>query len=95
MANLHLKPWTDQRLTMAMGHTGKKSGQLGGSYISDLVSLKKCITLCVGCSRKFSAASNGYVTDRSIPKCSASCDGCKDMGHDRNVYVHHQNMPKL
>lgn len=93
MAHLHLKPWTTQRLAMADLHTGKKSGQMAGTYISDLVTLRKAISLCVDCLPKFNAARNGYVTCKNIPMVGGRCDGCKEDGMERRLFLHHQNMP--
>lgn len=93
-AALHLKPWTDQRLTLAAESTGKKSGTTAGSYIADLVSLKKAILLCPACLPKFGAAQNGYVTQSRMPMCGGRCDGCKDNGMDRRLFLHHSQLPR-
>lgn len=74
---------------------GRTARTLAGSHIADLVSLKKTILLCSACSPKFNSARNGYVTNRTMPLCVAKCDGCKEPGSDRHVYLHHQNMPRL
>lgn len=95
MPALHLKPWDDQRLLADSEHTGKKSRVTAGSYIDDLAELRKTITLCSNCSPKFNAASRGYVTERTMPLCTARCDGCKETGGDRRLYLHHRNMPRL
>lgn len=93
-AALHLKPWDDRRLTLAMEHTGRKAGTTAGSYIDDLVAQKKTVILCTGCSPKFASAANGYATRKSMPICAAKCDGCREDGMDRRLFVHHQNMPR-
>lgn len=94
MAALHLNPWTDQRLVADDESTGKKSGQLAGSYIADLVSLRKAVMFCPTCLPKFDSRKAEYVTDPAIPHCIGKCDGCKDMGIERRLFLHHQNMPR-
>lgn len=91
---LHLKPWTEQRMALASESTGKKSGTTAGSYISDLVSLKKAILLCSSCRPKFDIKSNGYVTQARMPMCGGKCDGCKEMGMGRRLFLHHSQMPR-
>lgn len=94
MVALHLKPWTDERLTLDDESTGKKSGQMAGTYISDLVALQKTVLLCPTCLPKFDAKRAGYVNAPSMPHCIGKCDGCKDMGIERRLFLHHQNMPR-
>lgn len=93
-AALHLNPWTDQRLVLDDESTGKKSGQTAGTYIADLVSLKKTVMLCDNCAPKFDAKRNGYATSPNIPHCIGKCDGCKEMGMERHLFLHQQNMPR-
>lgn len=94
MANLNLIEWTDERLVLDDESAGKKFGQMAGSYIADLVSLRKTIILCPSCLPKFSAAKNGYVTQSRMPLCMGKCDGCRDMGMERRLFVHHQQIPQ-
>lgn len=93
-AALHLTPWTDERLALDDESEGKKFGQLAGSYISDLAALRKAIILCPTCLPKFASAKNGYVTETRMPHCMGKCDGCRDMGMERRIFVHHQQIPR-
>lgn len=94
MAAVHTKPWTDQRMVLEAEHQGRNARVTAGSHIADLVALKKTILLCHKCSPKFGSAKSGYVTSKNIPFAGARCDGCKEMGMDRRVFLHHANMPR-
>lgn len=94
MPALHLKPWTEQRMVFESEGGGRSARVSAGSHISDLVSLQKTILLCHKCAPKFSSAKNGYVTNKNIPFACARCDGCKENGMDRRVFIHHSNMPR-
>jgi hypothetical protein len=68
MPALHLKPWTEERLTEASEHTGRKSGQSAGAYVLDLAALQKAILLCDGCVPKFDARRLRWLqSDRPQP----------------------------
>jgi hypothetical protein len=56
--------------------------------------LKKAIILCGFCVNKWNAAPNGYVTNSRIPFCGGKCDGCREIGMDRRLFIHHTNMPR-
>jgi len=51
-----------------------------GAEISDLVSLKKVVALCLSCRKKFNAAKARYVVKRHCPKGQGRCDGCRAYG---------------
>lgn len=93
-AALHLKPWTEQRIARESEDPGRSARTLAGSHIADLAALKKAIILCDGCARKQGAAPNGYVTNSRIPFCGGKCDGCREIGMDRRLFIHHTNMPR-
>jgi len=65
---------------------GKPARILAGSYVSDLVSLKKCLSLCLLCLHKFDAKAHNYVTRASLPRAHGTCDGCGDW-HDANTLL--------
>jgi hypothetical protein len=94
MPALHLVPWDEERLAKASEHTGRKAGITAGSYIADLAALKKSIVLCQSCAPKFHAPKYGYTTKHGLPLVSGACDGCKDEGRDRQLFIHHQQMPR-
>lgn len=91
---LHLKPWTDQRRVLASEDPGRPARTLAGSHIADLVHLRKAVILCPMCVRKFDGRSVGYITNPDVPFCGARCDGCKEMGMERRLFLHHEHMPK-
>lgn len=95
MPYLHLVPWTEERVTQASEHQGRKAGTTAGSFIDDLAELKKSIVLCQSCAPKFrNARVRGYTIKHGLPLVSGRCDGCKDEGRDRILFIHHQNMPR-
>lgn len=94
MPALHLKPWTAQRLVARDEYQGRAARTLAGSHISDLVSLRKAVMLCHKCQHKFAASKAGYVTRSSIPYAGGRCDGCKEVGMKRRLYLHHQHLPR-
>lgn len=94
MPALHLVPWTDQRRLADQEHRGRPARTLAGSHVSDLVSLRKSVILCSTCLPKFNARAVGYVTSPNIPLCGARCDGCKENGMERRLFLHHQHMPR-
>jgi hypothetical protein len=94
MPALHLKPWTEERLTEASEHTGRKSGQSAGAYVLDLAALQKAILLCDGCVPKFDARRAGYINDPDLPLVSGACDGCKVTDRNRRLFVHYRNVPR-
>lgn len=98
MSNLNLLSPQKKKMHEEVGQyedRGRAARTLAGSHMADLAHLQKAILLCSTCVRRFDAKSNGYVTDRTMPLAAARCDGCREMGMDRHVFVHSQNMPRL
>lgn len=98
MANLNLLSPAKKKMheeVLQYEDRGRAERTLAGSHIADLAHLMKTILLCDNCVGKFDAKRNGYVTDRTMPLCAARCDGCREMGMDRHVFLHSQNMPRL
>ena len=85
-----VKPtWTKRDLLKASEDPGRPRRQLGGTYIGDMIALKKALQFCATCSRKFEPAKAGYISKRNIPFVRGKCDGCGDH-HDRmRLLVHH------
>lgn len=94
MAYLHLLPWTDQRRLADQEFKGRAARTLAGSHVADLVHLRKSVILCSNCQPKFNAKANGYISPKNVPLCGARCDGCKDMGMERRLFLHHQHLPR-
>ena len=66
---------------------GKHVGRTSGSYVLDLVDLKKTVVLCDLCRRKFNARAYRYVQHYTIPRVQGQCDACKRIGIN-DMYVH-------
>lgn len=72
---------------------GRPSGLPRGSWISDLVSLKKAITLCQHCMPKFDHKANHYsprTITPSHPFVTAECDGCGSAFARCKLYRHEE-----
>lgn len=92
MAELYLpKPMTQERKLNIMKHGGRKRGLGHGSYIMDLVALRKTILLCGKCQHQFDWKRHGY---RSIWRyehmsVQGQCDACRAMCRmDGRCYIH-------
>jgi len=75
-----LRDWrTPANRLKAAESRGRPRGLLRGSWIADLVSLKKAVTLCAMCQPKFDARRNGYEQRDVMPghrHAIGECDGC-------------------
>jgi len=70
-------------------HPGKKPGAVTGSWIHDLVALRKAIILCWRCQPKFDHKRARYYKDERFPHVIGRCDGCKEhMNHSTKLYIH-------
>jgi hypothetical protein len=70
-----------------MTHPGRKIGGTHGSWISDLVELKKSIVLCHACTRKFDHKKNNYYKQCEFPHVLGKCDACKNFGKG-DLFLH-------
>ena len=68
---------------------GRPSRQLAGTYIGDLVALRKAIALCWGCLKKWRPSAVGYMNKRNIPIVRGNCDGCGERFDGMRLFVHH------
>lgn len=59
---------------------GRPARRVAGGWISDLVSLRKALTLCDACRRKFDAGRCAYthVWHAGMSYVTANCDGCRE-----------------
>ncbi|MGE0289523.1 MAG: hypothetical protein AB7I42_26040 [Bradyrhizobium sp.] len=75
-----LRDWkTPANRLLAAAHRGRPTGLLRGSWIADLVSLKKAVTLCGMCVPKWNPRANGYERKMVTPihdHAIGECDGC-------------------
>lgn len=71
------KEYTKKEVLKANEAPGKKKGLTSGSWVHDLCSLQKVITLCPLCQHKFNPGRLHYIRDKDMPICIATCDGCK------------------
>lgn len=83
--------WTKRDLMKASEAPGKPIRRVTGGWIADMVALRKCLTLCWACERKFDAKRNGYrKLDFVAPghrTATGTCDGCKHTAALCYVYV--------
>lgn len=70
------KDWNKQNFLADQEVGGKKKGRTAGSWVDELASMKKVITLCPLCTNKFNPAKVGFKREKDIPYCQATCDGC-------------------
>lgn len=90
--------WTQLDIINANGFGGRKRGTLGGSLISDLVSLKKTIMLCGDCQSKFDWRHHGYysIWRYEHQPVLGDCDVCRIRvtGNDGRLFIHEDQRPK-
>lgn len=70
---------------------GRRIGKPAGSYIADLVALKKAIVLCGLCVHKFDAKRNHYFHEKSM-RVQGNCDGCRRFSPQANLCVHESSL---
>jgi len=90
--------WTMADRLKALAFGGRKRGTLGGSLISDMVSLHKTIVLCGDCQGKFDWRHHGYysVWRYEHQPVVGDCDVCRVriIGNDGRLFLHESNRPK-
>lgn len=91
---VHTTNWNTRanRLRVAQAK-GRPSGLARGSWIADLVALKKAITLCMHCMPKFDHKANHYsprTITPSHPFVTAECDGCGSPFARCKLYRHEE-----
>jgi hypothetical protein len=68
---------------------GRPSGQLAGTFVTEMAGLRKVLYLCNGCHTKFSERRNQYRRAARPPLnkgCISTCDGCREWG-DCEIYL--------
>ncbi len=70
------KDYTRADILKAQEAPNKTKGRTAGSWVHDLCSLRKVITLCPGCTHKFNPGRLGYIREKEFPVVQATCDGC-------------------
>lgn len=70
------RDFTKQEITAAMEAPKKTVGRTAGSWVHDLCSLRKVITLCSFCQHKFNPGRLHYKREKEFPIVMANCDGC-------------------
>ncbi|KPK68175.1 hypothetical protein AMJ82_08925 [candidate division TA06 bacterium SM23_40] len=70
-------------------HPGRRIGKPEGTYIMDLVALRKAILLCWRCQPRFNHKRANYYKDERFPYVVGRCDGCRRfMSHQAKLYIH-------
>lgn len=68
---------------------GRKNGKPVGTYLSDLISLRKIILLCPSCQHPFRYWDHGYRREEML--CVSKCDACRESGDNIRTYVPEEN----
>ena len=75
------KYWTPKRMAKQAESSGRKTAQLTGTHIDNLIQLRRVLTLSPEAARKFGhprgrsqAERAGYVIKKSIPVARSWCD---------------------
>ena len=87
------RDWGIQDVLKSQEDPGRKKGKPSGSYIDDLVSLKKAVILCDGCLHKFNAERSGYKKPSKYSVVRAKCDDCREFGFG-TLFLHAGTMMK-
>lgn len=82
------RPETKARVLKSMEAPGRKLGRVAGGWISDLVALKKFITLCPYDVGKFNPRHYHYEPWRRDTFCVARCDACNQINTHCRGFIH-------
>ena len=82
------KEWTRQAILDAHEAGGRKRGRTAGSWVDEIATQKKVITLCPDCTPKFNPARVGYRKEKEFPVCQAKCDGCSTQDNRCSMYIY-------
>jgi hypothetical protein len=82
------KEWTRQQVLDAHEEGGRKRGRTAGSWVDEIASQKKVITLCPECTPKFNPGKVGYRKEKEFPVCQAKCDGCSTQDNRCSMYIY-------
>lgn len=67
---------------------GRPVGHPEGSWIADLVALRKAIILCRTCDHRFDPDRHHYYKDRKFPFVQGRCDGCRQFAYQGRLHIH-------
>ena len=82
------KDWTKQQVLQASEAPGRPWRRPAGGWISDLVALKKFITLCPYCDHGFNPRRHQYEVWRRDTYCVAKCDACGKFNPRCKAWIH-------
>jgi hypothetical protein len=74
------RDWGVKDIAKSYEDPGRKKGKPSGSYIDDLVALKKAVILCDSCLHKFNAERAKYEKPARYSTVRAKCDDCREFG---------------
>ena len=89
-AVLEVPTCVDHRMDVGLvEHPGRKSGQLAGTWVSDLAERRKAIVLCeTPCqSRFYYKRAQYYKDERYGSRATARCDGCREYTTRGRLYL--------
>ncbi len=72
--------WSKRDVLASTEDPGRRKGKPSGSYIDDLVALRKAVILCNGCLHKFNAKRSGYRRHERFSTVRGKCDDCREFG---------------
>lgn len=73
---INKREFSKREITAAQEAPGRTPGRTAGSWVHDLCSLRKVVTLCPLCTHKFNPGRLGYRKEKEFPFVQAKCDGC-------------------
>lgn len=81
------KVWKDTGYQPIPEAPGREMGKPHGTYISDMVELRKTILLCWRCKPKFFYKRALYYKDEVFPHASGRCDACDRYDNRGQLYL--------
>ena len=69
-------------------HYGRPQGKSHGTWVDDLVALRKIIILCHLCKHKFDNEKHNYYFDRKFPYVMGRCSACRSFASQGALYIH-------
>ena len=73
-------------------HPGRPVGKPHGTWVGELVALRKASVLCWSCQHKFNHKRNHYYKDMRFDCHQGLCDGCRTWACQGKLYVHESSL---
>ena len=82
--------WSQRDILASTEDPGRRKGKPSGSYIDELVSLKKAVILCSNCLHKFNAKKAAYEKPMRFSVVRGKCDDCREFNFG-TLFLHTGN----